>query len=119
MDLNDLVNMSQKNIEHMEKSENISLHKRFTSNLPKVQVNGAEIRLVIVNLLTNALDSMPNGGKLLIESKYCKEHDSCVQFSISDTGYGIKEDKMDKFFIPFLQQKVRGKELVWGYYKIQ
>jgi len=66
-DLNDLINLSQKNIEHMEKSENISLHKRFTSNLPKVRVNVDDISFVIGNLLTNALDSMPKSGKLLIE----------------------------------------------------
>ena len=67
IDLNDLVNLSLKNIEHMEKSENISLHKRFTSNLPKVRVNVDDISFVIGNLLTNALDSMPKSGKLLIE----------------------------------------------------
>ncbi len=39
MDLNDLLNLSQKNIEHMEKSENISLQKKLTPNLPKVRVN--------------------------------------------------------------------------------
>ena len=98
MDLNDLLNLSQKNIEHMEKSENISLQKKLTPNLPKVRVNVDDISFVIGNLLTNALDSMPNGGKLLIESKYCKEHDSCVQISVSDTGYGIKKNKKDKIF---------------------
>ncbi len=114
IDLNDLINLSQKNIEHMEKSENISLHKRFTSNLPKVRVNVDDISFVIGNLLTNALDSMPNDGKLLIESKYCKEHDSCVQISISDTGYGIKRNKKDKIFWPFFTTKSEGKGIGMG-----
>ncbi len=114
MDLNDLLNLSQKNIEHMEKSENISLHKKLTPNLPKVRVNVDDISFVIGNLLTNALDSMPNGGKLLIESKYCKEHDSCVQISISDTGYGIKKNKKDKIFWPFFTTKGEGKGIGLG-----
>jgi signal transduction histidine kinase len=114
MDLNDLLNLSQINIEHMEKSENISLQKKLIPNLPKVLVNVDDISFVIGNLLTNALDSMPNGGKLLIESKYCKEHDSCVQISISDTGYGIKKNKKDKIFWPFFTTKGEGKGIGLG-----
>ncbi len=114
MDLNDLVNLSQKNIEHMEKPENISLQKRFTPNLPKVRVNVDDISFVIGNLLTNALDSIPNGGKLLIESKYCKEYDSFVQISVSDTGYGIKKNEKDKIFWPFFTTKGEGKGIGMG-----
>ena len=113
-DLNVLIRSSLKNCGIFKKTEHISLQKRLTPDLPKVRVNVEDISLVIGHLLTNALDSMPNGGKLLIESRFCKEHDSCVQISISDTGYGIKKNKMDKIFWPFFTTKGEGKGIGVG-----
>jgi len=104
-DLNVLIRSSLKNCGIFNKTEHISLQKKLTPNFPKVRVNVDDISLVIGHLLTNALDSMPNGGKLLIESRYCKEHDSCVQMSVSDTGYGIKKNERDKIFWPFFTTK--------------
>ncbi|MEE9604985.1 MAG: ATP-binding protein [Candidatus Scalindua sp.] len=90
-DLNDIVKLALIFMENRIKTEHISLRKKLTSNLLKVQVNANDIFLVIVNLLTNAFNSMPNGGKLLIESQCGNEHDTYVQFSISDTGCGIEK----------------------------
>ena len=113
-DLNVLIRSSLKTCGIFNKTEHISLQKKLTPNLPKVRVNADDTSLVIVNLLTNALDSMPNGGKLLIESRHCKEHDSCVQISISDTGHGIKKNEMDKIFLPFFTTKGEGKSIGVG-----
>lgn len=113
-DLNVLIRSSLKTCRMFNKTEHISLQKKLTPNLPKVRVNADDTSLVIVNLLTNALDSMPNDGKLLIESRYCKEDDSYVQISISDTGYGIKKNKMDKIFWPFFTTKDEGKGIGLG-----
>ncbi|MFQ5964471.1 MAG: sensor histidine kinase [Candidatus Scalinduaceae bacterium] len=114
LDLNDLIRSSIKFIEHMESLERISLQKKLTPKLPEVRANAGDISLVIVNLLTNSLDSMPDGGKLLIKSQFCKEHESCVQLSISDTGCGIKEDEMDKIYSPFFTTKDKLKGMGLG-----
>ncbi len=92
-------------MEYRMKTEHVSLRKKLTLNIPKVQVNANDVFLVIVNLLTNAFNSMPNGGKLLIESKCYKGRDTCVQFSISDTGCGIEKNEMDKIYDPFFTIK--------------
>ncbi len=113
-DLNDIVKESLIFMEHRIEDENISLQKRFTPNLPKVYVDVDNVSQVIINLLANAFDSMPNGGKLLIESKLCKDHDSCVQFLISDTGYGIKKDEVDRIFDPFFSTKGNSKGIGLG-----
>ncbi len=113
-DLNVLIRSSLKTCRIFSKIEHISLKKNLTPNLPKVRFNPDDTSLAIVNLLTNALDSMPNDGKLLIESRYCKEDDSYVQISISDTGYGIKKNKMDKIFLPFFTTKDEGKGIGLG-----
>ncbi len=125
-DLNVLVTSSLRNCgifnktEHISlrgifnKTKHISLQKRLTPNLPQVRVNDDDTSFVIVNLLTNVLDSMPNDGELLVESRYCKEHDSCVQISISDTGNGIKRCEVDKMFDPFFTTKGEEKGIGLG-----
>ncbi len=125
-DLNVLVTSSLRNCgifnktEHISlrgifnKTKHISLQKRLTPNLPQVRVNDDDTSFVIVNLLTNVLDSMPNDGELLVESRYCKEHDSCVQISISDTGNGIKRCEVDKRFDPFFTTKGEEKGIGLG-----
>ncbi len=113
-DLNVLIRLSLKNCGIFKKTEHISVQTKLTLNLPKVRVNADDIYFIIGNFLTNALDSMPNGGKLLIESRYCKEHDSFVQISVSDTGYGIKKNEIDKVFWPFFTTKGKGKGIGLG-----
>jgi signal transduction histidine kinase len=104
-DLNNIIKSALIFMEYRMKTEHVSLRKKLTSNIPKVQVNANDVFLVIVNLLTNAFNSMPNGGKLLIESKCYKGRDTCVQFSISDTGCGIEKNEIDKIYDPFFTIK--------------
>ena len=104
-DLNNIIKSVLIFMEYRIKTEHISLRKKFPPNLPKVQVNADDIFLVIVNLLTNAFDSMPKGGKLLIESQCYQGRDTCVEFSISDTGCGIEKNEIDKIFEPFFTIK--------------
>lgn len=107
-DLNDIAKSALTFMEDRIKTKDIYLRKKFTPSLDKIQVDTDDIFLVIVNLLDNAIDSMPKGGELLIESQCCKEHDVCVQLSISDTGCGIEKNKISKIFDPFFTMKADG-----------
>jgi PAS domain S-box-containing protein len=113
-DLNNIIESSLIFMQHRMENEKISLQKRLASKLPKVYVDFDSISQVIINLMANAFDSMPNGGKLLIESRLCKDQDSCVQFSLADTGCGIKKDEADKIFNPFFTTKGKGKGIGIG-----
>ncbi len=113
-DLNKIIESSLIFMVHRLENEKISLQKELGSRLPRVYVDRDNISQVVINLLSNALDSMPNGGKLLIESRLCKDHDSCIQFSISDTGFGINKEIGDKIFDPFYTTKEKGKGLGIG-----
>lgn len=64
--------------------------------------NPTELREVIVNIIYNSIDAMPNGGKLEFSVKTDAES---VVLSISDNGMGIKEDIKDKIFNPFFTTK--------------
>ncbi len=104
-DLNEVIKSALIFMEHRIETKHISLRKKLTPNLSRVKINADDVFLVIVNILSNAFDSMPRGGNLLIESQCCKEHDACVQFSISDTGCGIGKNEIDKIFDPFFTMK--------------
>jgi signal transduction histidine kinase/ActR/RegA family two-component response regulator len=71
-------------------------------NVSPVMGDSAALREVILNLINNALDSMPNGGKLSIQTI---QKDEKVLIFISDTGTGIPENIQNKIFEPFYTTK--------------
>ncbi len=67
-----------------------------------VKCNPSELREVIVNIINNSIDAMPDGGKIEFSAKTDNES---VVISISDDGMGIKEEFKDKIFDPFFTTK--------------
>jgi PAS domain S-box-containing protein len=74
--------------------------------LPPVKFNAKKLEEALLNLLTNALDAMPEGGDLDIKVKYNKGNE--VDIYITDTGCGIAEENLDKVFEPFFTTKHTG-----------
>ncbi|MCB4204267.1 PAS domain S-box protein [Deferribacterales bacterium Es71-Z0220] len=73
-----------------------------------------QIELVVKNIIDNAMESMPNGGELVIDSerinlsennKYDLISGSYIKISVTDSGCGIKEENMAKIFDPFYTTK--------------
>lgn len=81
-------------------------YKVITDNLIasryNVKCNPSELREVIVNIINNSIDAMPDGGKIEFSAKTDDEN---VILSISDNGMGIKEEFKDKIFDPFFTTK--------------
>ena len=73
-------------------------------DVPKVVANGNQIQQVLLNLLTNARQAMPNGGRVLIRLSHDATAD-LVDLTIRDTGNGIPEDKLHHIFAPFFTTK--------------
>jgi PAS domain S-box-containing protein len=76
-----------------------------TETTPNIFVDRDRIRRVIVNLVTNAFDAMPNGGILTISSREAK---GCLELSIADNGIGIPDEKIDRLWAPFVTTKAKG-----------
>jgi PAS domain S-box-containing protein len=84
--------------------DNIRLIEK-TETRPKIYVDPEKIRRVIVNLVTNAFDAMPDGGILTIESR---ETNGCFELSIADNGTGIPDEKISRLWAPFVTTKAKG-----------
>jgi two-component system NtrC family sensor kinase len=87
--------------------QNISIQTELDSSLPMVLADADQIRQVVLNIILNASDAMPQGGELFIRS--CQEPKSkSVMLKISDTGPGIPEEIQNKLFEPFFTTKQTG-----------
>ena len=67
-----------------------------------VEVVASELRQVFTNLISNALDAMPNGGLLILETV---DDGQDVKLIFSDTGTGIHAEKLEEIFEPFVTTK--------------
>ena len=99
------------------RSNGIELIKNLNSSLPRVYVDEVRIQEVCLNIIMNAAQAMPRGGKLTIKS-YLKKIDrqdslitklkvsqETVILEFSDTGKGIPEYNFSKIFDPFFSTK--------------
>ncbi len=113
----------QETLEFMKSSlpKNIETGFSLQEDLPLIKCDPTQVQQAILNICLNALDAMPDGGRLSVatsEVEY-KEVASCLDFtthpdryiciSISDTGTGIETEVMDRIFDPFFTTKEVGK----------
>src|SRR3989339_150050 len=108
-------------IDAQAKTRGIEIIKQYASNLLRIKVNRSHIQQVIVNLCNNAMDAMPQGGKITITTTVAAEQSSAniskanalpLQFiviTISDTGVGMSEEVKKHIFEPFYTTKEVGK----------
>lgn len=75
--------------------------------LPRVNGDAAQLQQVFLNLITNAIKAMPQGGRLTIRTRYLPEQQK-VQIEFTDTGVGIKKEHLPKIFDPFFTTRKVG-----------
>jgi signal transduction histidine kinase len=89
----------------------------YEVNLPKAPFkvcgDGAQIQQCLMNLIFNAIESMPEGGKLTINGGVENGKD-IVWLSVADNGHGIKPEDLPHIFEPFYSTKVDGKGVGLG-----
>ena len=98
-------------VQRQAEIENISFLKDYVENLPPVRGNSNSLQQVIINLVKNACDAMPQGGRITISTRIENpgEQEPWIRVSIEDTGPGIPHDLVGRLFDPFFTTKEGGK----------
>jgi PAS domain S-box-containing protein len=100
--------------------ENIELVTRLSSDAGHTRADAGQLEQVIMNLVVNAKDSMPDGGKLTVQSsdvtvrQNFSEHrfiqpGRYAVISVADTGHGMDKETQSRIFEPFFTTKEKGK----------
>jgi len=90
-------------------TEKIVIEEELRPELPLVNVDAEQLIQVILNIAINALDAMPEGGKLIFRTRRIdSDQGEAVAISIRDTGKGIKKDELRNVFKPFFTTRERG-----------
>jgi len=101
---------------YLTRFKNVTVTTNLSEALPELLIDKGQIQQVFVNLINNAAQAMPDGGKLVIKSfllsSQCKsfkgEKRDFVVVSFTDTGKGIAKEKLDSILKPFFTTKARG-----------
>jgi two-component system, NtrC family, sensor kinase len=94
--------------------KNVTVKDRFSENLPPVQGDAHQLQQVFLNLIVNAVDAMPQGGELRVETDSVEPQPEAkaspwVRIQITDTGRGIALEDQKRIFEPFFTTKDLGR----------
>jgi signal transduction histidine kinase len=115
-DPNDLIETILTLTEGEAKSRGILLHRELAENKRDIRVDPDKIHQVFLNIVVNAIQAMPDGGRLTVTSRWMdalmqdepREGTAGVLCKFEDTGIGIPEDAMASLFEPFHTTKEEG-----------
>ncbi|MFC1804156.1 PAS domain S-box protein, partial [Thermoproteota archaeon] len=99
-----LENIVNESLIHVKISENVNFEKIIKTD-KKIGLDKSKFIRVFNNLFKNAIEAMPNGGKIII---VVEEKQGNVSIEVIDTGLGIPEEKLNNLFRPFQSTKAKG-----------
>jgi PAS domain S-box-containing protein len=120
LELNVVVQEAQKMFSRIM-GEDVQLESKLSPTLGQVMADPGQMHQVLMNLVVNARDSMPGGGRLTIETRnvdvdegFSRQHPEVapgryVYLGVTDTGSGMSEEVKRQIFEPFFTTKEKGK----------
>jgi signal transduction histidine kinase len=107
--VNDLLWRMLQIVEFQLTRKNIAIRKHFTPELPEVGLDVAQMEQAVLNVLLNAIGSMPDGGTLTLSTSLeGADGSGTVRIEIADTGTGIVKEHLPHVFEPFFTTKSDG-----------
>lgn len=113
MDIRNPIRKASALIEQRANETGIEIDEDLDSSVPNVHANPQEMEQVFLNLLLNALDAMPQGGRLTLsarqENQASDDANSWITLTVQDTGCGIPQAQRELIFQPFFTTKEQGR----------
>jgi two-component system NtrC family sensor kinase len=110
VDINQALEQALSLVGHQAQLHNIEVIRELGS-LPKVMGDFDQLQQVFTNLTLNAIQAMPEGGKLTLRTSVA---DGKIKVDVQDTGYGIPKENLAKLGTPFFTTKEKGKGVGLG-----
>ncbi len=107
LDMNQVVEDVLALVRNQASFRNIQISLDLAQDLPTVLADGDQMRQVVLNIVLNAADVMPDGGRLRVSSRPARGQKG-VELRISDTGPGIPDEIKARLFEPFFTTKKTG-----------
>jgi two-component system NtrC family sensor kinase len=111
IELNDVVNQALDLTAHSAELQHVEVIRELAPSLPKLMADFDQLQQVCTNLILNAIQAMPEGGRLTLNTS---ANNSQVIIEVQDTGCGISPENMRKLFTPFFTTKEKGKGVGLG-----
>ncbi|MBI4488519.1 MAG: ATP-binding protein, partial [Deltaproteobacteria bacterium] len=105
LDLNQLVEENVLLMERGFKERGIKVEKSLMPCLPLIQGDPYELKGVLINLISNAMDALPRGGTIVISTQLASSNGGVVECTITDNGGGIPKENLERIFNPFFTTK--------------
>ncbi|HYA26737.1 MAG TPA: ATP-binding protein [Thermodesulfovibrionales bacterium] len=103
--VNNLIESSLSLIQYDKRAKDIVIVRDLSEVIPEITTDGNQLSQVIVNIILNAVDAMPEGGTLTIRSSV---KDQRIMITFEDTGVGISKENIGRIFDPFFTTKEKG-----------
>lgn len=103
MDINDVV---QKTLSKITIPDKIKVLSQLNKALPSIQADPDRLTQVFNNIISNAIQAIPESGQLIVKSQVSSPN--WITISIKDTGVGISEENIEKLFEPLFTTKAKG-----------
>ena len=107
--ITDAIEKTLQLVENRLYKQKVTVEKKLEPDLPRIQADSQQLEQVLVNLFLNAIDAMPEGGKLIVEANIAQLDGTAPMavITVADTGFGIAETDLAKIFQPFFTAKKR------------
>lgn len=106
--LNDQISVVLNLYQAQADKQNVRLERYLDPNLPHIRLNSGALQAALINLVKNALEAMPDGGELIVQTYSTP---TGVALDMIDTGCGMDETTAMRMFEPFYSTKTEGSGL--------
>lgn len=101
----DTLSLLIKEIQEKVQSRHIEISLQFVGSLPWVLIPEATFKHIILDILLNAIEAIPKGGKIMLRTSL---KDEMVKIEVQDNGVGIPKEYLSRIFDPFFTTKTSG-----------